>query len=76
MIIKDVENIDKFIKKIDYSELVFLGYSLGTGLASYHSTITKPDKLLLIAPYSSMADLAKLRVKYYPVSFICLAFFK
>lgn len=70
LILQDIRNVNEFMKSSDYSELIYSGYSLGTGPASYHSTLTKPDKILMISPYSSIADLAKLRNTKYPVSII------
>lgn len=48
-----------YIIQLDYvdpQELVVMGYSLGTGVASYVSEQRDFNKLILIAPYSSMTD--------------------
>ncbi len=70
LILKDVENVNDFIKTIDYSKLVIGGYSLGTGPASYHTMLAEVDSIFLLAPYKSVADLAKRRAKFYPISII------
>lgn len=70
LILRDVKNTNDFIKTIDYSELILIGYSLGTGPASYHSTLTKADKIFLVAPYRNIADLTKQRRSIYPLSLI------
>lgn len=38
------------------SDVIIIGYSLGTGIASYIAANKKVDKLILLAPYSSMTD--------------------
>lgn len=69
-ILQDVRNTNNFIKTLNYSELIIGGYSLGTGLASYHSTLTKADKIFLVSAYTSIADLAKQRTSIYPLSLL------
>lgn len=69
-LMQDVENINNFIKISGYTELVIAGESLGASLASYHSSIANEDKLLLIAPFYSLKDLARSHYPVYPVSWM------
>ncbi|MFC1756458.1 alpha/beta hydrolase [Patescibacteria group bacterium] len=64
---KDVENINSFIGEIDYEKLILAGESLGTSLASYHSSIVSEDKLVLISPFFSTLDIARKHYWSYPV---------
>ncbi len=45
---------------------VFLGRSLGTGLATTLAAETRPDLLVLVSPYSSMRDVARLHYPWVP----------
>ena len=68
LLMKNVENINQFIKSQNFSEVAIAGESLGTSLAVYHSSIANTDKLLLISPFYSMLDIAKVNYGMYPVS--------
>lgn len=46
--------------------VVLYGYSLGTGMATYLASRHRPRRLLLEAPYYSIADLGCRRVPIYP----------
>jgi len=70
LLLQDVENVNNFIKDLNYSELVLAGESIGTGLASYHSTLTKADKLFFVAPFSSIADVGQRHFFLYPVKLL------
>lgn len=54
----DVQAAYDFLKE-HYKEeqIVILGYSLGTGMASYLASKNRPDQLVLLAPYVSMVDM-------------------
>lgn len=45
---------------------VFYGRSLGTGLAATLATESTPDLLVLVSPYSSMVDIARLHYPWVP----------
>jgi esterase/lipase len=55
------EDVDRLYNelKINYSEenIVIIGYSLGTGPATYLASRNKPGSLILMAPYFSFEDL-------------------
>jgi hypothetical protein len=54
------------LKKYDEKEITIIGYSLGTGPASYLASVVKAPKLLLIAPYYSLKKMTVHRYKVIP----------
>jgi esterase/lipase len=70
LIMKDVENINEFISKQDFTKVIISGESLGTSLAVYHSTLTFVDKMLLISPFYSLNNIAKKNYGFYPISLL------
>jgi uncharacterized protein len=63
-IFEDINLCYNFIKsKYSEDKIIVLGYSLGTGLASYISSVNKPKLLILQAPYFSIKKMMK---DYYP----------
>ena len=65
---RDVNNVINFLQERDYLEVVLAGESIGTGFTAYHASLVTPKKLLLITPFSSLLDVAKYRLWFYPVS--------
>lgn len=70
LLTKDVANVSQFAADKKFSKIIVMGESLGTALATYHSSITSVDKLLLISPFFSIKDLVKNTFKIYPMSLI------
>lgn len=70
LLLKDVERVNQFLIDKNFSQITLMGESLGTALATYHSTIMNVDKLLLISPFFSMAELASNNFKIYPISLL------
>ena len=64
----DVQNVLAYIKENHISRITVVGESIGTGIASYHASLQSPDKLLLISPFTTLADIAKKRFWFYPTS--------
>lgn len=57
-LLTDVEKVYDFLKtKYGESKITLVGYSLGTGFASYLASKNKPKQLLLIAPFTSLTDI-------------------
>lgn len=55
---QDVEQAYLFLKKYyKENEIVILGYSLGSGMASYIASKHQPKSLILLAPYISIAQI-------------------
>jgi len=57
---------NKLITKYDRNKVVIIGYSIGTGLATYLATIENPKKLILQAPYYNFIELSSGRVPLVP----------
>ena len=70
LILQDVENTISFIKKKKFSEIVLAGESIGTGPVSYHASLTKPDKIVLMAPFTRMSDVARKHYAIYPIKLL------
>ncbi len=66
LLIKDANNVNDFLKNKNFDKIALIGESLGTGIASYHSSLSKTDKIILIAPFDSMKNLAKIHYPMYP----------
>lgn len=58
--------------KVNYSKqpIIIMGYSIGTGLATWLASKNNCNKLVLFAPYYSFPDLAATLYPYLPSSFI------
>jgi pimeloyl-ACP methyl ester carboxylesterase len=64
-IIKMAETVYDYITSLSYvneSEIYIYGYSIGTGVATYISSVKDVKGLILIAPYSSITDLFNSRL--------------
>ena len=57
---------NKLITKYDRNKVVIIGYSIGTGLATYLASIENPKKLILQAPYYNFIELSSGRVPLVP----------
>ena len=54
----DVQSVYNFLlNRYEQDDIVVLGYSLGTGMATYLAANNSPKHLVLIAPYLSFIDL-------------------
>ncbi len=65
-----VRNLDKYIERKDYKEVMVYGRSIGTGVASYHASLGSVDKLILVSPFYSMEDLVQAKMKSYPTNLL------
>jgi fermentation-respiration switch protein FrsA (DUF1100 family) len=59
-------------KKIPLESVIFLGRSLGSGVAMQMATEYLPHALVLISPYSSIAAVAKMKFPYIPIDLLLL----
>jgi pimeloyl-ACP methyl ester carboxylesterase len=67
---QDVQNVISFLKSRQITEVSIVGESIGTGVAAYHTSIAPPKKLLLLAPFTDLASVAKNRFWFYPTSLL------
>lgn len=57
-LLSDVEKVYAFLlDHYDESRIIIVGYSLGSGMASWLATHHKPKHLVLVAPYLSLTDM-------------------
>lgn len=63
----DVQKVYDFLKE-QYAEdkIVIVGYSIGSGMASYLAANNRPQQLLLLAPYVSLLDMKNRHVPIIP----------
>ncbi len=55
-----------FLKKYPEEQIVVLGYSIGTGPATYLTSKNKPKQLILLAPYFNFREFSESRVPFFP----------
>ena len=67
---RDVENVISYLKEKDISDVFIIGRSIGTGVATYHTLLAQPNKLLLISPFTNLSDTAGIQYWYYPTSIL------
>lgn len=70
LILEDVKNADSFLDNLSYDTLSFMGGSLGTGIAAYHTTIRSPDKFIAVSAFDKLSSVAKEHYPFLPVSFL------
>lgn len=69
-VLKNVDDTIAFLKDQNFKEIVVVGESLGVGPASYHAYRSPISKLILVTPYNSLLELAKINYPYYPVRYM------
>lgn len=66
-LLSDVQKVYEYLKtRYDENKIVVVGYSLGTGMASYLAAHNDPARLVLIAPYLSFYNLKDQWLKIIP----------
>ena len=66
----DVKNVIAFLVERGVSDVTIVGESLGAGVGSYHASLSPPEKLLLITPFTDLATIARERFWFYPTSLL------
>jgi alpha-beta hydrolase superfamily lysophospholipase len=63
----DIQHVyDEITKNYDEENVIILGYSIGTGLASKLSADNNPKLLILQAPYYSLKELVRNKIRIIP----------
>lgn len=66
-VFKDVSIVyDKMSTLYDSKKIIIVGYSIGTGPASYLASIKNPQKLILLAPFYNFLEFTSGSVPYVP----------
>jgi pimeloyl-ACP methyl ester carboxylesterase len=63
---QDVQHVVAYLGTLDAARIVVVGESIGSGPASYHTSLLAPDALVLITPFTTLPDIAKNRFWFYP----------
>lgn len=66
-VLKDIQIVFDTVSK-KYKNKIIIGYSIGTGSASYLASIRKNDLLILKAPFDNFLKFTEGRVPYFPNS--------
>lgn len=64
---QDVQNVISYLKEHNYTQIYIMGESIGSALAAYHASLSQPENLLLLAPFTSLADVAAHHYPWLPV---------
>ena len=67
---QDVRNVVTWLDEQNLTGIVVVGESIGSGVAAYHAQLAPPDSLLLIAPFTDLAAVARTRFWFYPTSLL------
>jgi len=63
----DVQKVyDYLLENYEEDEIVIVGYSLGSAMASHLAATNSPGKLVLVAPFYSLLDLKNMRIPIIP----------
>lgn len=66
----NADDVRTFLKKQNAEKVIIAGESLGAAIAAYHSHRSPADALVLISPFKSLEDMAKLHYPYLPVGLL------
>ncbi|MCH7982505.1 MAG: alpha/beta hydrolase [Chloroflexi bacterium] len=67
LLFRDAENIVSFLKTKNYTQTLLFAESIGSGVASYHATLMPVDRMLFIAPFDSLVNVAKTKFPVFPM---------
>ena len=64
---KDIEIVyNELSKRYDSGKIIIIGYSIGTGVATFLASNVKSKGLILQAPFYNFQEFSKTRVSYFP----------
>lgn len=67
---QDIEYIVQFIKDGSFESVTVVGESIGSGMASYHTSLLQPQRILLLSPFTNLVNIAQQKFSLYPVSLL------
>jgi uncharacterized protein len=67
---KAVLDVANYLKEQEPNSIAVLGESIGSSSAAYHASTFKADKVVLIAPFSALADVAKVHYRVFPAKLL------
>ena len=70
LLLHDVEHVNTWVRGRNFSQLLIIGRSIGTGFASYHASLASPEKLLLISPFDRLSQTVQEHYPIYPASLL------
>jgi len=70
LIKQDARNVINWLQQRNVADVTVVGESIGTGVAAYHTSLSPPSKLLLIAPFTDLAAVASQRFWFYPTALL------
>lgn len=63
----DVQKAYDYLKdRYSEKDIILVGYSLGTGMASYLASRNRPSRLVLVAPFTSITDIKNKYLWFFP----------
>ena len=65
-----VKEVVNWLEQQDPRSVAVLGESLGSSSAAYHATLARVDKLLLVAPFERLAQVARHHYGLFPVTWL------
>lgn len=69
-LLRDVEHVEQWAKMKAPKRLIIIGESIGSGPASYHASLSRPQKLALIAPFDRLHNVAADVYPVYPMGIL------
>jgi acetyl esterase/lipase len=66
-VLRDVERANRWVNNRHPKHIAIVGESIGTGAASYHSSLANPEKLALVAPFDRLSSAAFDVYPVYPI---------
>lgn len=70
LIKQNVKDVISYLRENEISNVTVVGESIGTGVAAYHTSLAPPEKLLLISPFTDLAEIAREHFWFYPTSLL------
>jgi uncharacterized protein len=59
-----------YIKEKQFKNVTVYGQSIGSGAASYHTSLGNVDSLILVTPFSSLTDVVQSKYTIYPAALL------